>query len=764
VKFRRYLGADSIRVIHADIIGQAFSPVAITPATVTDLRQPQRADLMIITNRALEPSLDEYVTYRSRGRSVQVVTVENIMDNFSYGLYDPAAIRDLLKYAYENYPAPAPSAALFVGDANYDYRDNLSTGVPNWVPSYVIGGDDANSDDNYVYFGAYGLLDSDTSYWGGGRGYDMMTARWPVRSGAEIDAIIDKLTDYESGENLGAWRSRIALVADDEFGQFDNEVYHTSQTETLQRNFIPAELTRNKIYMWEYPFVNQDKPAVTEDIIDAFNDGSLVMNYVGHGNPDVWAHEHVLERGSDLPRIQNYDRLPLVFAASCAIGFFDDPRREGMAEDFMASTSGGAIGVISATRLVYSGPNSLLNQQVYSNLFGPDKMSVCEALYAAKLQRQYPDSIPRPIENDRSYVYMGDPYLHLAEPELTVEYTEVPDSLVALSRTRVAGRLVDEQGSPVAVDGVLEVSVFDAYREKMFATNLDTVDYSVDGPEIFRGSATVSGGSFSFEFIPPLDISYGRPGARISAYAVGGGLDGLGTADAIPVSQSLVASSDSTGPRVEYSLVGRDNFQNGDVVTARDVLEIRLSDSSGINLADGIGHGIVLTMDDNSDAPVNLSGRFAYDQDDFTTGGLQYALSDLPPGKHRLKITAWDNANNVTVEELSVVMALAGELAINDLLNYPNPMADQTTFHFELTTPTDRLSLEIFTLSGKKIWSVSELGLGADRYPNDRLTIVWDGRDLDGDRVATGVYIYKLSAVPESGEAVEEFGKVVVLN
>ena len=766
VRFHRQVPADSSMVVFCDVLTSALSPMSIIATDITDLRAiPGQTDLIVVTTRALADDFDEYIAYRSQsGVSIRVVAVEDVMDNFSYGLYDPTAIRDFLKYAYENYPSPAPSAALFVGDANYDYLDHLGTGVPNYVPSYVISSDAAYSDDNYVYFGTYGLLDSDTSYWGGGRGYDMMTARWPVRTTGELDAIVQKLMDYVSTQDLGPWRSRITLVADDEQGEFDDEIYHTTQTETLQREYIPAAFSRNKIYMWEYPLVNQEKPAVTDDILAAFNDGSLVINYVGHGNPDVWAHEHVLERGADLPRIHNTDRLPLVFAASCAIGFFDDPRREGMAEDFLVSPTGGAMGVVSATRLVYSGPNALLNQAVYSNLFSGEGLSVCEALYAAKLGRQYPDSIPRPVSNDRAYAFLGDPYVKLAIPKLTVAFTEYPDSLVALQPHRIAGRLLDAQGQPVTYDGTLSVTVFDAHRDKVLETDLATEAYTVEGPGIFRGSATISDGEFAFDFIPPLDVSYGRPGARVAAYAVCGTIDGMGSLDNIPVSRSLNPGTDSTGPVIAYGIVGRSNFVSGDVVTSADILEVALSDSSGINLADGIGHGIVLMVDGNADSPVNLTELFAYDQDDYTSGALQYPLSDLPAGEHRLKLTVWDNANNVSITEFTLEINATGALALNDLLNYPNPMGEATTFFFELTEPAERLNVEIFTVSGKRIWWHSEYGLGADRYPNGHVSIGWDGRDADGDRVATGVYIYKLSAMPRGGEAVEEFGKLVVLN
>jgi hypothetical protein len=443
VRFNCSVTSAAPQAFHLAPVSSARSPQSIVAATFTDLRadSPQ-TDLILITPRQLASAMAEYVAYRQAdGHSIRVVATEDIMDNFGFGLYDPAAIRDFLNHAYHTWPSPAPSYVLLAGDANYDYRGYLSVAQANLVPSFIRENDWTAGDDNYVYFGEFGLLDSDTSYaTPGDRGYDMMTARWPIHSAAEIDLIVDKIKAYESAAGLGAWRSRVVFVADDEYsGNNTTESYHTTQTETLEKERLPRRFLREKIYLWEYPFVNRRKPAVNDAIVRAFNNGALVINYVGHGNPDVWAHEYVLQRSSDLPRISNFGTLPLLFVASCAIGFFDDPTGEGMAEDLLILPSGGAIGIISAMRLVYSGPNATFNRDCYRYLFGDEPMTITEALYAAKLERQYPG--PRPSDNDRAYTYMGDPYLRLAIRSHRVVFNEAPDSLVALKRTRVTGKM-----------------------------------------------------------------------------------------------------------------------------------------------------------------------------------------------------------------------------------------------------------------------------------------------------------------------------------
>lgn len=752
---------------------QYRAPISITKVTPPDLRaELGQGDLIIVTMPQFVSALGDYIGYRqSFGRTIKVATVGDIMDNFSWGVYDPTAIRDFLKFAYENWTAPAPSAALFVGDGSYDYLNHLGSGVPNYVPSFNMPAsyDSRAGDDNYVYFGSYGLLDADTSYpQPTDRGFDMMTARWPVKSASEIRTIVSKIKQYESAADLGSWRKDVVIVADDEYGNYNNEIYHVTDAILLENEHLPRVYHRDRIYLWDYPSVNRDKPAVNDAIVNAFNKGALVVNYIGHGNPDVWAHEHVLQRTTDLPRMTNRDRLPLVFAASCAIGFFDDPRREAMGEDFLGMANGGGIGVISAARLVYSSDNAAFNREVYDFLMYNSGLSIDEAVFAAKVARQYAGGTPFQRANDRAYLYFGDPYLNLGTPRLSIAFDQAPDSLTPLAVTTVAGRVVDKTTATVVRNGTVYVDVYDSDRPKThrLESNPDIkVDYRLGGPSVYHGSASVTAGQFSFDFVTPLDINFGGKGARIELYAVLDSIDAVGLVDSLAIRDTAAVTTDSTGPAISYRVSGRTNFISGDHVTLGEQLELTIADPSGINLTSGLGHGITMEIDSRPDQMVNLSSVFAFDRDTYTTGTAGYAFAKLTPGDHTLKIKAWDNANNSSVVTLTVRVTADESLAINNLLNYPNPMSGSTTFYFELTSPADRFTLEIFTLSGRKIKTIDHFSLPADNYPNDAVSVGWDGRDAVGDRVATGVYIYKATAVPQvGGGRVESFGKVVVVN
>jgi len=752
---------------------RAAAPTDIERVIVADLRSTnEQVDYIIITAEQFEGSLQPLVDLReSQGLSTMVVAVGDVFDNFSYGLQDPTAIRDFLHFAYNNYPSPAPSAVLLVGDGHYDYLDYTESGATSYIPPYMNAYDASYSysDDNYVYLDVYGLLDSDSTYVDGvDRGVDMITARWPVTSSGQVTILVNKVLSYEQGTEQGNWLNTICLVADDEFSSDHNwETVHTNQTEWLQRDYIPRHYRRDKIYLIEHEFVNNTKPTANDAIVDAINEGRLLVNYVGHGNPTVWAHERVFSSSADLPRLRNGNRLPLIFAASCAIGFYDDPEGVAMAEELMTNGSGGAIAVVSATRLVWSSLNRDFNQTVFTQLLGDSELSMCEAVYVGKvIHLRSASSYGALIRNDRSYTFFGEPFLKLARPELSIQFDSRPDSLVPLQTASFTAGVVDSVGNPQDIGGTVSVTVLDAERVQTYVPSEhggsgSPITYGVDGATLFRGDVSVTDGNLSFQFVPPLDISYGGTSSRLDVTGILQGAATSGVVDSLRISNSIGPVTDNEGPALRFADKNGTILQSGAALQPADSLYVLIDDPSGINLAGWLGHGISLVVDDHSESMVNLGPDFEYWPDSYTTGSAPIPLDELEPGRRTLKVKAWDNANNSTSVAFEVSFASTGSEVVRELLNYPNPMQDETRFSFYAQERLENFSLEIFTVAGKKIKSFDLNALEAG-YHDD---IVWKGQDEAGDRVAAGVYLFKAVATSEStSEPAVVYGKIVLLN
>ena len=740
-------------------------PVKFFSDEKSSLRETSNgADFLIITHSDFYDQIQGLKSFREsyNRMSVMVVEVQDVYDEFSGGLFDPVAIRDFLKFACQTWEKSAPAFTLLLGDGHYDYKNNLGTGAGNFIPPFAPTweGDRSVSDDNYVYFGKYGYLDSDSVFGPLDRKLNMIISRWPVRTKDEVDVVLDKVIGYEETPEFGTWRNLITLVADDEFTrESSSEAFHTQDTEELAKLHVPSGFNLSKIYLMEYPFdFKREKPEAEEAIINAFNSGALIINYMGHGNPDVWSHEKVFKRSQDIPRLDNKRKLPLVYTASCGIGFFFSPIGEGMAEEFLRAEDKGAIATISATWLVYPDPNAQLNFEVYDLLLNQDSLSVSEALFIAKLLRQ-------PNSNDRQFVLFGDPLTKLGIPRLKAELTEVcPDTLSALSLIDITGEVKNDVGVLMTdFDGIARILAFDSERKRTHTMpNGGKVNYDLPGLIMFKGDAEVKGGKFKASFVVPKDISYGGNNGRISVYLVGQNQDGAGVRDSLVIRGSDTTVMDTIGPEITLSFDERESFADGETILPNSTLKLSIFDEYGINITGEVGHGITLVIDQDFQHQIDLTEDFKYDLGNYQQGSLSYGLPNLSLGFHVLTIKAWDNANNSSVVSANVKVSAQRELELTQVMNYPNPFSEVTNFYYHLSSYADRVEIKIFTQAGRLIRHIRS----ASSRAGINFSTAWDGKDQEGDKVANGVYIYKIVAegtVNGEREVKEAFGKAVVV-
>lgn len=716
------------------------------------------ADYIIVTHEDYYDQALELKAHREsmmEGFRVKVVKIDDIYNQFSWGIFDPTAIRDFLKYAYENWAGSPPSYAVLIGDGHYDYRNNWNNNIVNYIPPFhstnsSSGGKPYGSDESYIHFGEYGYVDGDQS-----GSPDMIIGRIPVNNTDQMEVVLDKIVNYEANPEMGKWRNTVIIVADDNLteGHRSNEYYHTTQAESLASNCVPDEMEVKKIYMVDYPLRSGNtKPDAREALISAFNDGGLIVDWIGHGNKGLWAHESLFRRIEDMPRLTNGYKLPLVFAASCSISYFDHPTEQGMAEDFVRHPGGGGIACIGATRKVSSSGNSLLNKDMYNSLLFADSVSFGAAMFEAKYLREIPPH--RPSVNSRKFLLFGDPALIAAKPTLTTEFTYEPDSLKGLNVDSISGYVTNDSGLiQTGYNGTIWVLVKDAainYRN--FLTDYSGnptgsfIDYVVPGPTIFYGPAEVVNGAFSSKFFIPKDITYGGSGAKIFVYFEDGSIDGHGVIDSLPMSGSIVAVDDSVGPTIEVSFNGSNLNEDRGALPDQAILEVRLHDEHGINITGTMGHGLEIEIDDGDTYSEDITDNFIFDMGEWQLGGATFRIPELDEGDHLLTIKAWDNYNNSSTFSTYITVFADDKFSISEVMNYPNPVVEtnSTVFQYMLTNDAEKVSLKIFTLAGRKIRTFD---LSAPEFITSGYHFIpYDLRDTDGDDLASGVYIYKVEA------------------
>ena len=773
--FRAAESAGSPSVYWA-VAGNAWRhPVAATKIANQNLHgETDGADFIIVTSSEFRSAADRLKTYREDpahgGLRTSVADVAAIYNEFGGGLPDVTAIRDFLQYAYNTWTIP-PQFVLMLGEGSYDYKGLLgstTSKVPTWqslesenvVDSYA-------TDDFFAEFGA-------------GAALSLVMGRVSARTSAEAEAFVDKLARYEQGSAQDNWKMRVLYVADDawtsELGDTpgDGTIHGDDAEAVAQPSCTPDEFEKKKIYIAEYPTVNaaqgRRKPGAYQAIIDQINQGSLIVNYSGHGNPTLWAHEDIFDVTTSIPQLKNADRLSFFFLATCNFSQFDDPKRETGSEILMNKPDGGAIAVIAATREVYENYNASLNLGTYQGFLNRDSLGrvvvdrPAVGLFRYKLQGNG--------ENDQKFFFMGDPTMTLQFPAGYASIDSINgenvDSVAgaprtsaiqlrSLSHVTLSGTVRNGANMPdAAFNGVTTLTINDATRTQTIVNYYPghNWSYTATGGTIYRGENSVVNGRFRATFIVPKDIQYADSTAlgRLTAYiyrtddktadhqAYTGRIRVGGT--------DTTAVNDGKGPSIAIYL-GNRNFRSGDVVSTQPPLYVDLHDSSGINTSvSGIGHRIEAWVD-NATESQDLTAYFVSKLDDYRQGTVQFQLAALPAGQNSIRIRAWDSFDNSATAEVSFVVASTDRLTVTDMFNYPNPFGGEgTSFTFRQNQSVPlRVTVKVFTVAGRLIRTI-DTETGGDSF----VKVPWDGRDRDGDVIANGVYLYKLTVKTVDGQ------------
>lgn len=722
-----------------------------------------RADLIIITH---EDFYSEALRLKSLHenwltndlRQTEVVKIQDVFDEFSGGLYDPTAIRDFLKYTLGNWQQ-APEFVLLFGDGDHDPKNILDSSDKNWIPTYQTTEFDE-------------ILNRTTDHWftyiaGNDAVMDMAIGRIPVRSAQQAKDYVDKLVAYLAQPTFGIWRNTLFFVADDDLvngaAQYIEQI-HINDTEDLSDNYTPQDFDIRKLYLTEFPGVQSAsisgvrKPAATEALLRQINSGTLMVNYVGHGNPQLWAHERLLNFTTDFVRIQNGARQAMWVAATCDFGRFDNPKEQSFSEEVLLAAGRGAIAILSSTRLVYATSNATFNKQYYRALF-PAASEVTEPIGLALAQARVRTGA---TTNDEKFHIFGDPTMRLAVPRHATQVTSVdPDTIKALSVMTVRGTIQKDGAAWNDFNGQVYLETLDSRRKVRYQSASNAViEYHLPGNAMFRGSAPVTNGQFNVQLFVPKDITYGGTRGRINLYFWSADADGNGAVDYLPVGGTALNFSDQVGPEIAIGFSGVEDFAPGGVVGLNPVLKVTIADSlSGINITGEIGHRITLALDGDTENKIDLTDLFNYDNGSFTRGVVLYPLNDLTEGRHTALIKAWDNFNNSNTASVEFTIMPQDRLTLSEVMNYPNPFHSETAFTFVASRDAE-VRVKIFTLSGRLIRTLDPVVA----RPGFNV-ISWNGEDGDGDSIANGVYLYKLIAtLHEGGETLraESIGKMVV--
>jgi hypothetical protein len=368
----------------------AFSDEAIASSASLKTNSPsswhsadKAANLVILTHAAVVDALSPLVRLRQgQGYIVAVVDVDDVYDEFSFGNKTPQALRDFLALAASTW-RKRPGFVLLAGSASGDPRNFLGYGDVDLVPTKFVEAtyNQTASDDWFVDFNDDGLP-------------DMAIGRLPVRDSTQAAAVVQKLIGYS--RTAGAdWRKTALLVSGPASDDFD----FPAATDAVAAQ-IPASMFLTQVFRGDFA----DDSLAHAAVMGAFNQGALLVNYMGHSSETAWQGN--LLTTEDVRLMTNGSRLPFVSSMTCWTGWFADPYGETLGEALLEAPQGGAIAVWASSGLTEPAGQQTMDTELMRLLFSGRKPTIGEATTRAK-------AATGDLDVRRTWILLGDPTTRL---------------------------------------------------------------------------------------------------------------------------------------------------------------------------------------------------------------------------------------------------------------------------------------------------------------------------------------------------------------
>lgn len=707
-------------------------------------------DLLIVTHESLLIQAQRLADFRSShdGLRVSVVTLNDLYNEFSAGRQDISAIRNYARFLKEN--DERFKYLLLFGKGSYDYKNRIENNA-NIVPTYEA----RNSLHPLLSFSSddfFGFLDPDEGEWvessSGDHLLDIGIGRIPATTLEQASAAINKIIEYQtSPQSLGDWRSRLVFIADDG----DRNIHQRDADQlAVLIDTTYDEYNVTKLYLDSFEQQRRPNgefsPEAENALLDAVDQGALIINFTGHGAETGWMQERILTLES-IDEWNNKNKLPLLVTATCEFGRNDDPNIESGAEKLIFKTEGGALAMVTTARPVFSSTNYDLNLAFYGSILEPVN---------GQYQRlgdiiQFTKNNSLRGSLNRNFILLGDPSMRLAYPENQIRINTINDNIMdinsqdtlrALQRVSITGSIESESQLISDFNGTLKFSLLDKNTPlQTKGTESDVFEFEERNSTLFNGTASVINGQFELNFVVPKNINYQFGKGKMTFYATSSNND----SDALGASIDFILGgtdenieTDNNPPFIRAFLNDTTKVRRYYVKPDADLI-LLLEDQSGINISmSGIGQDISATLNDS--ITYSLNDFYSTQLDNFQKGLVNFPMRNLPLGFNTLELKVWDTHNNLNTTTLEFIVTDENSTSISKINAYPNPFTSNMTFavtHNSAGQPLE-LVIDIFNQKGEKVTSLHSM----NDVANNTETIIWNGTDNTGSSLPPGIYIY----------------------
>ncbi|MCA9734820.1 T9SS type A sorting domain-containing protein, partial [candidate division KSB1 bacterium] len=438
-----------------------LSPDTLFRIKSNDLQSTQNtADLIIIAHAKFLTEAERLAAHRRSvsGLRVKVVDIADVYNQFNYGIFAAQAIKDFLNYAYSSWQYPAPQFALLLGDGCWDPRKIGGDAVQTtFIP--VLG--NPVSDSRLVCFdGPEDFLP------------DMFIGRLPVYTQEEASVIVDKIIQYDL-EPIPTHIKKFAFLNGGI--NTDEQLQFRAQSEELINRYIdPAPVAGEPIRIYK-DTDGRTEGEMQPEILQTFADGVSTFVFSGHAASSTW---ETMLQNEDIDKLQNIDKLPVVFSMTCHTGKFAEPRQVSFAEDFMRLPQRGAAAFWGTSGWGWITQDGWLLDGLFNSLAIDSVREIGALVTAAKLKlhTQHPQTDGRNVNVIDQYTLFGDPSMKLKlplQPDLYVPPQVIstePETLSELDSITVLIVKIENLGLATTDSVEINTDIFNSENSLIFST------------------------------------------------------------------------------------------------------------------------------------------------------------------------------------------------------------------------------------------------------------------------------------------------------
>ncbi len=718
------------------------------------------------------------------GLRVEVVTPEEIYNEFSSGTPDATAYRRFMKMLYDKAASKEdrPKYLLLFGDGAYDNRfvtESWSKMSDKERENFLLTFQSENSLDekSYVTDDYFGFLDDASNEKSvESCPVDIGIGRFPIRSVSDARKMVNKVIRYMNNEELGIWKSETCFVADDGGNADKDKNMHMEQADaaakTVERQ--ASDILAGRLFFDNYvKDFSSSNPyeAVTSQMNKKLREGLSLINYTGHGNTTSWSDEKVLTQ--QIIDKFSYSKLPLWITATCDFCRFDALATSAGESIFLNEKSGG-IALYTTVRVAYADTNEIINRHFLESLFTQDANGQYPVLGDVVKETKRKHTGPRNL----NFTFIGDPAIKLNLPTYKIRISTINGKDVALDTPNfraydevvVEGEILSQDNLSVDnFNGKLDVKVMDSKISITTRNNFrneSAFKYEDYKNLVYKGSTQVQNGKFSFSFYVPGNISYSGKTGKMILYASDSEqkIEAKGNFTNYKVQgTSDDPLDDHEGPEIVKLYLNDSTFVSGDKVNTTPFFYARLWDQTGVDITEGgVGHDVMLMIDNKPFTSYNLNSYYDNIFGRKGEGEVRFGIPQLSAGMHEAVFKVWDVMGNPTTYTFRFEVDESLKPFITNIVATPTPAKGNVEFHLTHNRPESQMKVGImvYDIAGRLHWKHEETG-SSELFKD--YVIDWDLRNNSGSHVRPGVYIYRAAISTNNSKEATEAKKMIIL-